>query len=89
MPNVMAVQPKIGGALCESSVISFLLPMYENARLGHTMHLHVAKFRQGPKAPNKCIYNVPAQDMAKDRAKFGWPPVSDVAAVMKPRRENR
>jgi len=35
----------------------------------------------------KCIYSVPAQEMAKGRAKFGWPLVSDVTAVMKPRRE--
>jgi len=26
MPKVMAAQPNIGGALCESSVISFLVP---------------------------------------------------------------
>ena len=26
MPNMMAVQPSIGGALCESSVIPFLVP---------------------------------------------------------------
>jgi len=26
MPNVMAAQPNIGGALCESSVIPFLVP---------------------------------------------------------------
>jgi len=26
MPNVMAAQPNIGGAVCESSVISFLVP---------------------------------------------------------------
>jgi len=26
MPNVMAAQPNIGGALCESSVILFLVP---------------------------------------------------------------
>ena len=26
MPNVIATQPKIGGALCESSVIPFLVP---------------------------------------------------------------
>jgi len=26
MPNVMAALPNIGGALCESSVISFLVP---------------------------------------------------------------
>jgi len=39
----------------------------------------------GPK--NVSIYSVSAQETAKDRAKFGWPPVSDVAAVMKPRLE--
>jgi len=33
------------------------------------------------------LYNVSAQEMAKHRAKFGWPPVSDVAAVTKARRE--
>jgi len=26
MPNVMAAQPNIGGALCESSVIPFIVP---------------------------------------------------------------
>ena len=26
MPNVMAAQPNIDGALCESSVIQFLVP---------------------------------------------------------------
>jgi len=26
MPNVMAAEPNIGGALCESSVIPFLVP---------------------------------------------------------------
>jgi len=26
MPNVMAAQPNTGGALCESSVIPFLVP---------------------------------------------------------------
>jgi len=41
------------------------------------------------KSPRKCIYSVPAQEMAKHRAKFGWPPVSDVAAVMILRRETR
>ena len=29
MPNVMAAQPNIGGALCESSVISFVVPRYK------------------------------------------------------------
>jgi len=39
--------------------------------------------------PLKCIYSVAAQEMAKDRARCCWPPVSDVAAVTKPRRESR
>ena len=29
MPNVMAAQPNIGGALCESSVIPFLVPRHK------------------------------------------------------------
>ena len=33
------------------------------------------------KSPRKCIYYVPAQEMAKHPAKFCWPPVSDVGAV--------
>jgi len=37
--------------------------------------------------PPKCIYSVPAQETAKHRAKFGWLPLSDIAAVTKPRRE--
>jgi len=39
------------------------------------------------KKPRKCIRSVPAQEMAKHPAKFGWLPLSDVAAVTKPRRE--
>jgi len=39
------------------------------------------------KSPRKCIYSVLAQETAKHRVKFGWPPVNDVAAVTKPRRE--
>jgi len=39
--------------------------------------------------PQKCIYSIPAQETAKRHAKFGWPPLSDVGAVMKPRRETR
>jgi len=37
--------------------------------------------------PPKCIYSIPAQETAKHRVKFGWPPMSDVGAVMTPRRE--
>ena len=37
------------------------------------------------------VYSVPAEETAKQRAKFGWPAVSDVAAVdlTRPRRETR
>jgi len=35
------------------------------------------------------VYSVPAQETAKHCEKFGWPPVNDVAAVTKPRRETR
>ena len=48
---------------------------------------HVAKISPGAKSPWKCIYSVQVQEMAKHHAKFGWPPVNDVAAVTKPRRE--
>jgi len=41
------------------------------------------------KSPQKCIHSVPAQEMAKHRAKFGWPPLSDVDAVTKARCETR
>jgi len=46
-----------------------------------------SKIPSGGEIPQKSIYSVKAQETAKDRAKFGWPPVSDVAAVMKPGRE--
>jgi len=107
MPNVMAAQPNIGDALCESSGIPFLEPRRKvwlmpaagvpcsNANAanieGKTWTqrwiLHLAKFRHGARAPENVYYSVPAQETAKHRAKLGWPPVSDVAAVMKPRRE--
>ena len=34
-------------------------------------------------------YSVQAQETAKHCGKFGWPPLSDVGAVTKPRRETR
>jgi len=63
------------------------LPIYENARLGRKVNVARSKIPSGGKSPQKCICYVPAQETAKDRAKFGWPPVSDVAALTKPRRE--
>jgi len=44
---------------------------------------------RGQQLHQKCIYSVPAQEMAKHHAKFGWPPVSGVTAVTKPRSETR
>jgi len=41
------------------------------------------------KSPRKWIYDVPAQETAKDRAKFGWLPLSDMAAVMLQRPKTR
>jgi len=105
MPNVMATQPNVGGALCESSVIPFLVPRREVwlrpaagvpcsnvANISECKTWTQSEFCMWQnsvrdKSPQKCIYNVPAQERIKDRAKFGWPPVSDVAAVTKPRRE--
>jgi len=92
----MAAQSNIGGALCESSVIRFCttpqrlaeahcravtLPIYENAGLGRKVNFARSRIPSGAKAPKKRTYSVPAQETVKDRAKFGWPPVSDVAAV--------
>jgi len=52
--------------------------------------LHVAKFCQEVRAAeNVYIYSIAAQETAKHRAKFGWPPVTDVTAVTKKRRETR
>ena len=45
--------------------------------------MHLAKFRQEARAPEN-VYSVAVQKTAKHRAKFGWPPVSDIAAVRKP-----
>ena len=104
MPNVMTAQPNIGGAVCKSSIIPFLiprrkawltpaagvpavtLPIQKNARLGRTVNFAPGIIPSGGKIPRKCIYSAPAQETAKHRAKFGWPPVGDVAAVTKPRR---
>jgi len=38
-------------------------------------------------SPRKCIHSTAAQETAKHPAKFRWPPVNNVAAVTKPRRE--
>jgi len=107
MPNVMAALLYIGGGLCESLVIRFLvprrkvwltpvlecravmLPIYKNAKLGRKVNIAPGKILSGGKSPRKCIHSVAAEKMAKHRAKFGWPPMRDVAAVTKARRETR
>jgi len=102
MPNVMATQPNIGGALCKSSVIPFLVPrrkvwltpdagvpcsnaenIGERKTLGRKVNFATGKIPSGGNSPQKCIYSAAAQEMAKHRAKFGWPPVTDIAAVTK------
>jgi len=105
MPNVMAAQPNIGGALCDSSVIPFLVPCRKfwltpaagvpcsnaaNIRERKTwrkVNFVRGEIPSGGNSPRKCIYSVAAQETAKHRAKFGWPPLSNIAAVTKPKRE--
>ena len=109
MPNVMASQPNIGGALCENSVIPFLVaprkfwltaaaqvPCSNAANIGERKTWDAKWFCTWQnsvrgKSPRKCINSLPAQETAKyrDHARFSWPPVSEVAAVTKPRRETR
>jgi len=62
MPTVMAAQPNIGGALCESSAF-------------HSLY-HAVKLVYQPRRRPNTVQNLVA-----------WPPVSDVRAVMTPRRE--
>jgi len=52
MPNVMAAQRNISDALCESSIIPFLVPrrkVWLTPAAG--VPLHLSKFRQGVRAP--------------------------------------
>ena len=106
MPNVMAARPNMDGALCESSVIPFLVPRRklwltpaagvpcsntantaERKTWASTVNIGPGKITSAGRSPRKCIHSVPAMETAKHRAKFGWPPVSDVAAVTKARCE--
>jgi len=90
-----AAQPNIGGALWESSVIPFFIPRRKvwmtpllecRANIAERKTWTQSEFYtwwnsvrgQGPPKMN----SVPAQEMAKHRAKFGWPPVNNVAAVL-------
>jgi len=71
MPNVMAALPNIGGAVCESSVILFLVPcrkvwltpflecravtIGERKTWTQSEFLYVVKFRQGQELPKMYI----------------------------------
>ena len=66
-----------------------MLPIEAKTRLGRKVNFAPGKILSGAKSPQKCIYSVPAQQTAKHRAKFGSPPVTEVAAVTKARRETR
>ena len=66
------------------------LPKYERARLrGCKVNIAPGKIPLRDKSPRKRMCSVPAQETAKHRAKFGWLPLSDVAAVTKQRLETR
>jgi len=97
MSNVMVALLNIGGALCSTPqslarahCSTAVLPVGERKtwRTQSEFCLHLAKFRQGA-IRRKCIYSLAAQVRAKHCEKFGWLPLSDVAAVTKPRRESR
>ena len=100
--NVMAAQLNIGGALCESSVISFLVArckvwLMPIARVSCSNTVNIGERKtwtqselcswqnslRGQEPPPKKMYIqcIPAQEMAKHPAKFGWPLVSDIPAV--------
>jgi len=72
MLNVMAAQPNIGGAVCKSSVIPFLVPRGKvwltaaarvpcsnHARLGRKVNFAAGKIPSEGKNLQKCIYGVP------------------------------
>ena len=74
MPNVMAAQPNIGGALGESCVIPFLVPRRkvwltpaaavpcsnaEKATLGRKVNFAPGNILSGGNSPRKCSYSVP------------------------------
>jgi len=63
------------------------LPIYESARLARKVSFAPGNIPLRGRAPK--VYSILAEETAKQRAKFGWPPVSDVAAVAKTRRETR
>ena len=105
MPNVMAALRNIGGANekrnfrnslpCPTLQSLARVPCSNAANIGERKTWTQSNFLctlqnsvRGQK-PTKCIYCVPAQETARHRAKFGLPPLSDVGAVTKRRRETR
>jgi len=88
MPNVMATLPNIGGAPAEHCKVS-LTPtarvLCSNAaNIGECNTWTQSEFCTW-QSPRKYLCSVQAQETAKQRAKFGWLPLSDVAAGTKPR----
>jgi len=62
------------------------LPIWESARLGGgKVNFALGKIPLRGNSHRKCINSLQVQETAKDRAKFGWLPLREVAAVMKPR----
>ena len=47
------------------------------ARLGRNVNIAPSKIPLGGMSLRNCMYSVEAQETAKHRAKFGWPPVSE------------
>ena len=102
VPNVMAALPNIGGAFC-STPQSLADAHYYRVPCSKTNAAKIGERKTWTQSecctwqhsvteqepPKMYIYNVSAQEMSKHRAKFGWLPFSDVAAVTKPRRETR
>jgi len=67
------------------------VPCRNAANIGQRKTWTQSKFCRislGTRAPDM-YYSVPAQETAKHRTKFGCPPLSDVGAVTKPRRNTR
>jgi len=98
MSNVMAALPNIGGALCwtpqsladahySSACRAVTLQILGERKTWTESEFYTWQNSVRGKNPRKCIYSVPAQEAVKYRAKFDWPPLSDVGAVTKPRPE--
>ena len=98
MLNVMAALSNIGGALCCTPQSLADAHCFSAVQCSNTANIRERKtWTQSElctwqnsirgQEPQKCIYSVLAHEMDKRCAKFGWPPLSDVGAVMKPRRE--